>query len=257
MCVSRAHPKRQKEIEVVEPTWFEELFDEGLITDIEMQLKSGKEATVYLCRANPATTNSLLLVAKVFRPKRTRSFKDDSAYKSGRVITKARTRRAVHKKTRFGQEFEDAWWINREHEVLEQLSSVGADVPRPVRGSAFGILMEYIGDEDGPAPQLRDVDLDAGEARAVFARVLWNVELFLRNNLVHADLSPFNILYWEERVTIIDFPQAIDARTNRNSYELLRRDMENVTRYFSKYGVDADPDHLTSDLWRRYLFARL
>jgi RIO kinase 1 len=247
----------KKETEVDEPTWFEELFDEGLITDIEMQLKSGKEATVYLCRANPVTTDAQQLVAKVFRPKRTRSFKEDARYKSGRVITNARTRRAVHKKTRFGQEFEDAWWINREHEILEHLHSVGADVPRPVRGSAFGILMEYIGDEDGPAPQLRDVDLNASEARDVYERVMWNVELFLRNDLVHADLSPFNILYREGRATIIDFPQAVDARTNRNSYELLRRDVENVTKHFARYGVSADPDRLTGDLWHRYLFARL
>jgi RIO kinase 1 len=242
---------------VDEPTWFEELFDEGLITEIEMQLKSGKEATVYLCRANPVTTDSLQLVAKVFRPRRTRSFKQDEMYKSGRVILNARTRRAVHKKTRFGQEFEDAWWINREHEVLELLYSVGADVPRPVRGSPFGILMEFVGDEDGPAPQLKDVELHADEACRVFDRLLWNVELFLANNLIHADLSPFNILYRDGRGTIIDFPQAVDARTNRNSYELLRRDLEHLTAYFAKLGVSADPDRLTSDLWSRYLFARL
>jgi RIO kinase 1 len=242
---------------VDEPTWFEELFDEGLITDVEMQLKSGKEATVYLCRANPVTTDSLLLVAKVFRPRRTRSFKEDARYKSGRVITNARSRRAVHKKTRFGQEFEDAWWISREHETLELLHSIGADVPRPVRGGAFGILMEFIGDEDGPAPQLRDVELEPAEARAVYDRILWNVELLLRNNLVHADLSPFNILYWNGRATIIDFPQAVDARTNRNSYELLRRDLQNVTQYFSRFGVRADAERMTSDLWNRYLFAQL
>jgi RIO kinase 1 len=212
---------------------------------------------VYLCRANPVTTDSLLLVAKVFRPRRTRSFKEDARYKSGRVIIKARTRRAVHKKTRFGQEFEDAWWINREHETLELLHSIGADVPRPVRGGAFGILMEFIGDEDGPAPQLRDVELEPSEARAVFDRILWNVELLLRNDLVHADLSPFNILYWNGRATIIDFPQAVDARTNRNSYELLRRDLQNLVQYFSRFGVKADAEHLTSDLWNRYLFAQL
>jgi RIO kinase 1 len=243
---------------VDEPTWFEELFDEGLITDIEMQLKSGKEATVYLCRANPVTTDSLQLVAKVFRPRRTRSFKQDESYKSGRVITNARTRRAVHKKTRFGQEFEDAWWINQEHQILETLHAVGADVPRPVRGTAFCILMEYVGNEDGPAPQLRDVDLDGREAKEIYERLLWNVELFLANNLVHADLSPFNVLYLEGRGTIIDFPQAVDARTNRNSYEFLRRDLENITRYFSKFGVvKGDADHMTNDLWYRYLFARL
>jgi len=49
----------------------------------------------------------------------------------------------------------------------------------------------------------------------------------------------------------------VDARTNRNSYELLRRDVENVTRYFAKYDVAGDPDRVTGDLWHRYLFARL
>jgi RIO kinase 1 len=74
---------------------------------------------------------------------------------------------------------------------------------------------------------------------------------------VHADLSPFNVLYHEGRATVIDFPQAVDARTNRNSYELLRRDLHNLTQHFARYGVTADPDLLANDLWRRYLFAKL
>jgi serine/threonine-protein kinase RIO1 len=55
----------------------------------------------------------------------------------------------------------------------------------------------------------------------------------------------------------IDFPQAIDARTNPNSYEFLRRDIDNVTRFFARYGVRSDPVRLTEVLWHRYLFARL
>jgi RIO kinase 1 len=130
-------------------------------------------------------------------------------------------------------------------------------VPRPLRGSAFCILMEFVGGERGPAPQLRDVELGAAEAREVFERLIWNVELFLANDLVHADLSAFNVLYHEGRATIIDFPQAVDARTNRNSYEFLRRDLANLARHFARYGVTADPDRLADDLWHRYLFAKL
>ena len=63
----------------------------------------------------------------------------------------------------------------------------------------------------------------------------------LRNNVVHGDLSPFNILYHGGRVWMIDFPQAVDPRSNRNAYGLLTRDLEHVCQFFAKFGVQSDP----------------
>ena len=66
----------------------------------------------------------------------------------------------------------------------------------------------------------------------------------LDRHRIHGDLSPFNILWWQGRPWIIDFPQAVDARMNANSYALLCRDVENVCRFFAKRDVP------TPDPWK-------
>lgn len=86
----------------------------------------------------------------------------------------------------------------------------------------------------------------------MFRRVVENVALWLGRNYVHADLSPYNILYWRGIATIIDFPQAIDPRFNPNAQSLLERDLENVCRYFGRFGVRADPQRLAQRLWTAF-----
>jgi RIO kinase 1 len=84
-----------------------------------------------------------------------------------------------------------------------------------------------------------------------------NIERMLRINRIHGDLSPFNVLYFDGRVTIIDFPQSIDPRENREAYELLRRDVTNICDHFAKFGVRSDGHRIASGLWSRYLRAEL
>jgi RIO kinase 1 len=235
---------------------FDEFYTNGLITGVVRVLKSGKEASVHLCRGNPSTGAPLLAV-KAFRPREFRSFKKDAVYKDGRVILDRRAARAIKRKSAFGRSADEGWWIHHEYETLQLLHGAGADVPRPIAASGPAILMDYVGDEDEAAPQLRQVSPDAGEARELFDRLMWNVERFLAHNVVHADLSPFNVLYWEGRATIIDLPQAVDARTNQNAHHLLGRDVANLCDYFARFGVRADATALTRDLWTRFILGRL
>jgi RIO kinase 1 len=234
----------------------EPFLDDGLITGVRYALKSGKEADVYLCDGGPSTGRELL-AAKVYRPRHHRDFKDDSSYRAGQVITKRRERVAVEKKTRFGRQLDHVLWVDREREALTALHAAGADVPEPFGGSGSAILMAYVGDESGPAPQLRNVDLDAGEARGLYERVVWNLEVMLATNLVHGDLSPYNILWWRAEITIIDLPQAVDPRRNPNAHALLVRDVQNMSAFFGRFGVRTNPGALAHDLWMRFLFADL
>ena len=119
------------------------------------------------------------------------------------------------------------------------------------------LLIEYLGTAHDPAPHLNDVEMEPHEAHELFGRVMRNVELWLAHNVVHADLSPFNILYWEGSLTIIDFPQAVDPRVNAKAHDLLARDIANVGRYFARYGVRADPARLADRLWWRFLHNNL
>src|SRR5207245_350234 len=63
----------------------QEFYEARLITGIDHVVKSGKEATVYCCRAHPAT-GAEFLAAKVYRPRQVRSFQNDAVYQQGRVI---------------------------------------------------------------------------------------------------------------------------------------------------------------------------
>jgi RIO kinase 1 len=112
--------------------------------------------------------------------------------------------------------------------------------------------MEYVGDGDGPAPPLGKARLEPGEARRLFDVLLRDIELWLAHDRIHADLSPYNILFHEGRLTVIDFPQAVDPRVNPDAQALLERDLENVCRYWNRHGVRADAARITRHMWGRW-----
>jgi RIO kinase 1 len=231
-------------------------YAEGWISQVLYLVKSGKEATVYCCEGQPSTGRGLV-AAKLYRAREHRSFRNDAVYQAGRVILDAHARRAVKNKSRFGREAQQGMWINHEWETLEQLHAVGADVPEPLARTDGAILMGYRGDETASAPRLHEVDLARDEAAHHFQVLMRNVELWLANNVIHGDLSAYNVLYWEGAVTVIDFPQAVDPRFNPNAIGLLERDVTNLCNYFAKRGVTADAKAITRELWRRFLRAEL
>jgi RIO kinase 1 len=146
--------------------------------------------------------------------------------------------------------------MGHEYQTLDTLFRSGADVPRPIANAPSALLMEYYGDERAAAPQLAQIDLTQEEARTIYRRLIENIEIWLGCHIIHGDLSEFNILYWRGGARIIDFPQAVDPRTNRNACALLERDLDNVTRYFSHYGVAADPIRTARSMWDRYTRAK-
>ena len=72
----------------------EPFVEDGLIESVLFPIKSGKEATVYCCRAGPRLKVDLV-AAKVYKARVFRSFRDDAVYREGRVILNARDRRAA------------------------------------------------------------------------------------------------------------------------------------------------------------------
>ena len=64
----------------------------------------------------------------------------------------------------------------------------------------------------------------------------------LEADLVHGDLSAFNVLWWRERPVMIDFSQAVDAITHPAARDLLVRDVDRAASYFRRLGVAIDLD---------------
>ncbi|HEY7116779.1 MAG TPA: RIO1 family regulatory kinase/ATPase [Tepidisphaeraceae bacterium] len=236
--------------------------DQNLISQVLEVVRGGKEATVFRCRAahraaarDPAGE---FYAAKVYRPSTRRSFRNDAVYRDGRVITNARVRRALANHSDFGRTVAQHLWTAAEYETQQILHRAAVSVPRPIASNGSAILMEWIGDASDSAPQLRHAQLTPQEAQAALRALLHDVETMLDKHRIHGDLSPFNVLYWQGRPRVIDFPQAVDARMNGNAYGLLCRDVENVCRFFERQDVPTpDPWKWATRLWDRYVNGQL
>ncbi len=237
--------------------------ERALIQDVLAIVKGGKEANVYLCEAVPATGYGLI-AAKVYRPRAFRNLRNDKMYREGRelVDTKGmaikaqdnREMRAIRNKTSFGETLTHVSWLMYEHLTLQRLWDAGASVPRPLGAADNALLMTYVGDRYQAAPLLHSVTLESkSEAEYLFQEVLRNIDLMLRMGMIHGDLSPYNILYWEGKVTLIDFPQVTMAEGNGSAYRILQRDVQRVCDYFAPYGVAADAPTICRRLWTRYV----
>ena len=227
--------------------------------DVLQLIKGGKEASVYLCSGNE-TTRVSHLAAKVYRPRRFRNLRKDHLYREGReqldengnAITDDGMQHAMRKRTQYGKQLLHTSWIEHEVKTMQVLKQAGADVPAIFASGNNAILMSYIGEAEMPAPALNEIDLDPTEARQLFERVLANVEIMLAHDRVHGDLSAYNILYWDGEITLIDFPQAISPKENRNAWLIFQRDVTRVCEYFARQGVTSDPPAIAESLWRKF-----
>jgi RIO kinase 1 len=113
--------------------------------------------------------------------------------------------------------------------------------------------MSYHGDEMLAAPILNSVGLEPNEANDLFQEVLRNIDLMLQQDLIHGDLSAYNILYWEGELVVIDFPQVVNLHNNRKARYILKRDITRVCEYFAQQGVQCYPRALFTEFWQRYV----
>ena len=223
-------------------------------------LKTGKEAEIRLVeRTSLDGHRRHLLADKRYRPKtvtykgeleelgfaKAATFRNDVAYREARAIRNSRDRRAVAKMTARGREVVRADWVGHEHDVLVALWEAGVPVPYPVgTDRQTSVLQQYLGDDDGAAPRLAQARLRPPELRAAWAQLHEALRTMTAAGWVHADLSAYNLLWWEERLWVIDVPQAVDLTESTNGYELLHRDVTNVCAWFAAKGVReaSDPD---------------
>ncbi|MBN1668239.1 MAG: hypothetical protein JW862_14195 [Anaerolineales bacterium] len=234
-------------------------YDEQWFEDVLRQVKGGKEASVYLCRGAAASEHALL-AAKVYRPRALRNLRKDHLYREGRSrldsdgieIVDERMARAMQKRSEFGKKLMHTSWIEHEYRTLRKLHAAGCDVPQPYASAHNAILMDFIGDERTAAPTLHGNRLSKAQAGRLFEQLLHNLDRMLAVQRVHADLSAFNILYWQGELVLIDFPQAINPLRNPNAYLIFQRDLQRACEYFQDQGLQLNPTAIARDLWLRY-----
>lgn len=223
------------------------LLERGLIDAVVRPLMSGKEAQVYLIESGGEQR-----VAKVYKEANNRTFKNRSSYTEGRQTRKSRDQRAMDKGSRHGRERDEESWKSAEADVIYRLAAAGVTVPRPYAFVEGVLVMACVTDEDGdPAPRIGEVTFDEATSARIFDRLLREVVRMLCANTVHGDLSVYNILYGADGPVIIDFPQAVNAASNRNARAILIRDVANLTRHFCR-GRSPETLRYAQEMWARY-----
>jgi RIO kinase 1 len=241
------------------PAW---LTADGTADEMIGLLKTGKEAEVFVVeRRSPDRTRSAVLAHKRYRPttvrkgdleaggfSKARTFADDSAYRAGRGFRSSRDRRAVERRSAHGRRIQAERWPREEYDALVRAHAAGVTVPYPVEFTGDGTLMQFVGDEAVAAPRLVSARLSPAELAGAHRQILDDLAALTRIGLVHADLSPYNLLWWRNRVWVIDFPQAVDLAENANGLDLLHRDVTTVCAWFARRGVPCDGEAVFAEL---------
>src|SRR3569623_1779642 len=193
------------------PKRLQPLVEDGLIDAVVRQLKSGKEAAVFIVR-------------------------------SGDTL-----RCAKEKHSRYGRKQQEEAWQNAEVDALYRLASAGVRVPQPYGYFDGVLLMELVtGDEGHAAPRLDDLQFTAARAQEYYQFLVRQVVRMLCAGVIHGELSEYNVLVDDSGPVIIDLPQAVDAAGNNNAFRMLWRDVNNLTAYFGRY----EPAILATDYGR-------
>lgn len=199
------------------------LISEGKFEGLESPIFMGKEANVFTA----LTKEHKRIVVKIYRIQSC-DFKKMYGY----IRADPRISGLQHNRMKIVYA-----WTQREYRNLLKAREAGVKVPTPIAFSNNILVMEFIGEEE-PAPKLKDKK--AKNMKKFFYLVIDHMKkLYQKAELVHADLSAFNILNYQEKPVFIDFSQATTIK-NPNSMEYLERDITNICNFFKKHGIKAE-----------------
>lgn len=211
------------------------LVSKGVIDALGGSVCTGKEANIF-----KAIVGEKELALKIYRVS-TSNFNAMQDYMHGdpRFSSVKGTKRAIV-----------SAWTRKEFRNLSRAEEVGIAVPHPIAMKGNILVMDLIGEGDQAAPQLKDVELEAEEARRIYERIVDYISMLYNHaQLVHADLSEFNILYHQGMPVIIDMGQSVTL-DHPQARRFLERDIANVAHYFQKkYGLGS-PEEIRKRLVR-------
>ena len=131
-------------------------------------------------------------------------------------------------------------WASKEYKNLKRAYKVSLSVPKPLFIKNNILIMEYIGFGSIPAPLLKDIVNPKDPGNLMDELLTFIKDLYQKAELVHGDLSEFNILYHNQKPIVIDISQAVSIHHPKAEVFLVR-DIKNIFKYFEKLGLDT-PD---------------
>jgi len=215
------------------------LVNGGVLDAINGVISTGKEAVIMHADGGPGPERENYepmnvpkeCAVKVFKTTlnefktRDKYIRDDYRFKDR--FSKQNPRKVIH------------MWAEKELHNLAKMAKGGIRVPEIVVLKKHVLIMSFIGREGRPAPKLKDAadQMSAKDLEIAYNQVVEMMEqLYTVCHLVHADLSEYNILWYEKEVWFIDVSQAVEP-IHPSGLDFLLRDCTNVSNFFSKRGV--------------------
>ncbi|KAM9712981.1 serine/threonine-protein kinase RIO3 [Menidia menidia] len=203
----------------------------GVLENINGCISTGKESVVFHADGGSLEEQPVPeeVVLKVFKTtlnefkNRDRYIKDDYRFKER--FSKLNPRKVIR------------LWAEKEMHNLSRMKKAGIPCPEVVILKKHILVLSFIGRDHVPAPKLKDAALSAEELRSAYLQVLHMMQqLYGECNLVHADLSEYNMLWHQGKVWLIDVSQSVEP-THPHGLHFLFRDCRNVSTFFQKRGV--------------------
>lgn len=138
-------------------------------------------------------------------------------------------------------------WTKKELRNLTRAHDAGVRVPAPITSERNVLVMEFIGENGVQAPLLKEVASEIEDPVRTYERITEYMKLLYHEaELVHADLSEYNIMYDGEPI-FIDMGQSV-LLSHPNAEEFFTRDVKNVVRFFRKLGVECSEEVLIAEI---------
>ncbi len=210
------------------------LVHKGKISAIGGSISTGKEANVFYAEDSEGKS----IVIKIYRIQ-SANFNTMGEYMAG--DPRFSSVRKSKKEVIFA-------WTKKEYSNLIRTRDAGIRCPEAIFFDRNILLMEFCGEDEKAYPQLRQVPLEKGEGTRLYHAILDDMKtLFNEANLVHADLSEFNILYDGEEHIIIDMGQAVTPE-HPGAVKFLVRDIKNINRYFSRFCETREEEEIFKEI---------
>jgi RIO kinase 1 len=126
-------------------------------------------------------------------------------------------------------------WAQKEFRNLEQAFRAKVNVPKPIAVRNNVLVMEFIGKNGLSAPSLKE-RLPVNPEKTYRQLLTYLKRLYRKADIVHGDLSEYNIMVWRSKPVVFDMSQSVPS-SHPLAKSLLERDLTNVNRFFSRLGV--------------------
>ena len=201
-----------------------EMISRNVFSYLKGPLASGKESKVYLAfdnnRQNFLSVKIYLTVSAEFR-KRLQYIVGDPRFSSSKR----------------GSQSLISIWAKKEFKNLRTAYENGVNVPAPLKVRQNILVMEFIGDDFSgiPCPVLVNSNsVTSNDYKEIITQMS---NLYQKAQLVHADLSEYNIFKCPKgRIILFDFGSSVNIK-QPNSRQFLTRDIANINTFFRKRGV--------------------